>query len=156
LLIDKHGYCRIGDFGSSKFIEGTTPWTGGVVGSVQYAAPELYDNPPYSSKIDVFAFGLILYEILVGHPVFDPKLDPVRLMFLVLTNRRADLPDAMPEAMKTLIKQCWAEDPDDRPSFHDILSELERIQFQIHPQVKWPAVKEFLADIRSSPKQNST
>jgi serine/threonine protein kinase len=75
LLIDERGRCRIGDWGSSKFIvNGVTPWTGGIRGSVQYAAPELYDDPPYSEKIDVFAFGLILYELVVGRPVFDPHL----------------------------------------------------------------------------------
>jgi serine/threonine protein kinase len=73
LLIDEGGRCRIGDWGSSKFIvKGAIRWTGGVVGSVQYAAPELYDEPPCSEKIDVFAFGLILYELVVGRPVFDP------------------------------------------------------------------------------------
>jgi serine/threonine protein kinase len=154
LLIDEGGRCRIGDWGSSKLIvKGVTPWTGGVVGSVQYAAPELYDNPPYSEKVDVFAFGLILFELLVGRPVIDPESRPELIMKKVLDGVRADFPQEMSEDVKTLIQRCWCGKPSERPPFDHILGALQRIRFKVLPNVDSGAVKAFLADIRKEAKQ---
>jgi serine/threonine protein kinase len=155
LLIDERGRCRIGDWGSSKFIvQGETRWTGGVVGTVQYAAPELYGYPPYSEKIDVFSFGLILYELVVGRPVFDPDLWTVeQIMKKVLDGVRADLPQEMSEDVKTLIGRCWAANPSDRPPFDHILGALQRIRFKVLPDVDSDVVKAVLSDIRKEAKQ---
>jgi serine/threonine protein kinase len=148
LLIDSKGHCRIGDFGSSKIFEGASRWTGGVVGSVQYTAPEQYENSPYSTKIDVFAFGLILYEIVVGKPVYSPYLLDFRVMYKVLQGERAELPSDMSDDVKTLITRCWANKPDDRPSFSEIMLTLERIHFKIFPDVNSSDVALFVSNIR--------
>jgi TPR repeat protein len=154
LLIDEGGRCRIGDWGSSKFIvKGVTPWTGGVVGTFHYAAPELYGDPPYSEKIDVFAFGLILYELVVGRPVFRRDLRWEQIMKMVLNDVRPDLPPEMSEDVKTLIRRCWAGNPSDRPPFDHILGALLRIRFKVLPDVDSDSVKAFLADIRKEVKQ---
>jgi serine/threonine protein kinase len=122
---------------------------------VQYAAPELYDNPPYSEKIDVFAFGLILYELVTGRPVFDPDLWPEQVMGKVLNNVRPDFPEDMSEDIKTLIQRCWAGNPSDRLPFDHILGALQRIRFKILPDVDSDIVKGFLAEIREEAKQTA-
>jgi serine/threonine protein kinase len=50
LLVDSKGHCRTEDFESSKIFEGASRWTGAVVGSVHYTAPEQYEDLPYSTK----------------------------------------------------------------------------------------------------------
>jgi serum/glucocorticoid-regulated kinase 2 len=153
LLIDEVGRCRIGDLGSAKFIMETHRWTGGVVGTIQYAAPELYDNPPYSAKIDVFAFGLILYEVLVGRPVYGGTLAWQQIMRKVLDSVRAEFPAWMSDGVKELIGRCWAEKPEDRPQFTEILSVLQLMRFQILPDVDSRSVEKFLSDTRKEAEQ---
>jgi hypothetical protein len=70
-------------------------------------------------------------------------------MAVVLSNATTDLPDAMAEEGRALVKRCRAENPDGR--LRDVLSALDRIQFQTLPQVNWPAA----AGVRSSAAQNS-
>jgi serine/threonine protein kinase len=74
ILLDAVGRIRLGDFGSTKFIKGAIPLSGNYQGTIQYQAPEIYGEDPYTQKVDVFSFSLVLYEILVGYPVFSPKL----------------------------------------------------------------------------------
>jgi TPR repeat protein len=156
LLIDEAGRCRIGDLGSSKFIEAAGRWTGGVVGTVMYAAPELYDNPPYSSKIDVFAFGLILYEIMVGRPVFATNLSNEQMMRHAIEGTRAELPDWMSGRVKSLIRRCWAVDPKTRPPFSVIMQELKQIGFKILPDVDSFAVAAFVSDVELEVNESSS
>jgi serine/threonine protein kinase len=89
ILIDELYHCRIGDFSSAKVLEGSTRWTGSTW-TPQYAAPELYDDSPYTLKVDVFAFGLIVYEMLVGAAVLPTTLSSYVVMRRSVDNVRAD------------------------------------------------------------------
>jgi serine/threonine protein kinase len=73
IMINEHGQALIGDFGACRpKNEDCTPVP--EAGTVHYAAPELYDDRIRPTPtVDVFSFGLILYEILVGVPVFSPE-----------------------------------------------------------------------------------
>ncbi len=69
LLIDKDGNTKIMDFGISV-ITGTMTASTEVTGTVNYLAPEQLTNSELSPAIDIFASGLILYEMLTGHQVY--------------------------------------------------------------------------------------
>jgi serine/threonine protein kinase len=154
VLIDEKGRCRIGDWGSSKLtVKSANRWMGGIVCTIQYAALELYGNPPYSEKIDVFAFALILYELVVGRPVFGPDLLPEQIMKKVLDDVRPGLSPEMSEDVNILIRRCWARNPSDRPPFDHILGAFLRIRFKVLPDVDSDVVKAFLADIRKEVKE---
>jgi serine/threonine protein kinase len=147
ILIDRRGRSRITDLGSSKFIQGAAKLSKEYRGTCCYQAPEMYKEDPYTSKVDVFSFALILYEILVGQPVFPPTHSPNQIMRRVFTGVRADFPSNMNDEVKLLISRGWAEKPSGRPTFGEILSDLRRIHFKILPGVKTDAVEEFLCDI---------
>ncbi len=69
LLIDKEGNTKIMDFGISV-ISGTHTSSTEITGTVNYLAPEQLTNNELSPAIDIFASGLILYEMLTGHQVY--------------------------------------------------------------------------------------
>jgi hypothetical protein len=78
-------------------------------------APELYEisqddeghyGPDPTEKIDVFWFRLILYEIVVGKPVFSFVVDPVQVMLRVLNRTRAPIPGCIPAFVFQLISNC--------------------------------------------------
>jgi serine/threonine protein kinase len=147
ILIDSEGQSRIADFGSSKFIEGATRLSGNYQGTIQYQAPELYGEDPYTEKIDVFSLALVLYEILVGHPVFSATLSESQVMFKVCSDVRADLPGSMSDDVKLQITRCWSMNTGERPSFSNILAELKRIRFMILLGVNSVAVDSFLHEV---------
>jgi serine/threonine protein kinase len=51
-------------------LEGPGSVTSGRVETPWYMAPELYDAEDYSEKVDIYSFALMLYEVVVGRPVF--------------------------------------------------------------------------------------
>jgi serine/threonine-protein kinase len=71
ILLVGRGRNRTADFGTATFFEAATLRTRGIAGSAQYA-PEFYGDARHSYRIDLFAFGLILYVSLVGRPAFAP------------------------------------------------------------------------------------
>ena len=54
---------KVGDFGISKVLENTTQVAMTVVGTPYYMAPESCQSQPYTSKSDVWALGIIIYEL---------------------------------------------------------------------------------------------
>jgi serine/threonine protein kinase len=136
----------VGDLGSARLLEGATRLSNDK-GTVSYSAPELYDRE-YNSKVDVFSFALVLYEILVGRAVYE-GLSEQRTMYLTITGVRAELPPEMSADLKSLITRCWSGDPERRPSFSDILIELELIEFKLLPDVNCGEVRRFLNEVRS-------
>jgi len=65
-----------------------------------YMAPEMYQDDECTTAADVFSFGLILYEMLVGHPVFPPTLSPFAVMKKVMGGERAEIPRTMKEPIQ--------------------------------------------------------
>ena len=94
VLIDQQGLVKLADFGLARPLDqpeesaGTTArrensdqlnfitWTGQVMGTREYMAPEILDGKPSDHRADIFAVGSLLFEMLTGHP---PKLGESRL-----------------------------------------------------------------------------
>ena len=62
---------KLGDFGISKALEQTRALAKSTVGTPYYMSPELCDNKPYSFKSDVWAIGVVLYELATLKQPFD-------------------------------------------------------------------------------------
>jgi hypothetical protein len=145
ILLDDKGRVLIGDFGASRSQSADiTPMPGGTV---HYAAPEMGREVDWTQKVDVYSFGLILYEILVGSPVFGEDQPP----FEVLRSQRADVmpsigPSVLPP-MKDLIEACWRSNPVDRPSFDAILETLENGDYAILPGADQQTVCDYVRGV---------
>jgi serine/threonine-protein kinase TNNI3K len=148
-LIDKDGRCYSGDLGSSRLLEGAT-YLSSDKNTIGYTAPELYDQK-YNWKIDIFSFAMVLYEILVGHAVYEGHAVE-RTMYMTMAGTQTELPPKMLEEVKSLITRCWSGDPNLRPSFNDILQDLEQIDFNILPGVDSLAVKRFAEEVHGERK----
>ncbi|KAH0787512.1 AGC family protein kinase [Histomonas meleagridis] len=70
ILLDIDGHLRITDFGLVKtnMTQGSTANT--FCGTAEYMAPEIIQEIPYNKSIDWWCFGILIYEMLVGHPPF--------------------------------------------------------------------------------------
>jgi serine/threonine protein kinase len=155
VFVDWDWIVRIGDFSHSIPVgeahrEATFDERYSVDAS--YTAPECFENAP-TLKSDVFSFGLILCELLSGKPGFRPNLNPLELMKQIIVDRRRPLiPDFLCDDVRLLILRCWAPDPDERPSFVEILTELDDIDFRITPGVNSEKVRRFVNAVRAREK----
>jgi len=107
----EQGSLKIGDYGLSRRISGSD--RGDVtrgVGTPHYMAPEVR-NGNYGVSVDVYACGVILYEMLVGHPPFEGET-PAE----VLMRHQLDPPDLekVPVAFRAVVEQALAKDPQKR------------------------------------------
>jgi serine/threonine protein kinase len=132
ILLDRHWRAKIGDFGLSRWMLSVCDESSRLC-TAQYAAPEQLGSSvtygervtcdgkfPYNEKVDVFAFGVILYEILCRRAAFQDRG----------RERFPEVPTRIGGVMKNLIERCWSRDPSDRPSFGAIFEELEGCGFQ--------------------------
>jgi serine/threonine protein kinase len=85
-------------------------------------APEAYDGN-YDNKVDVYAFGLILYEIITNSSVLSGEGDKEEVFRKLRNGGRPDI-CLMKPTTESLIKRCWSTDPKTRPSFEEIWGEL--------------------------------
>ena len=120
------------DFGLAKRLVESSPDAataalvtaeGTVPGTVQYMAPELFEGKEADARSDVFALGLMLYEMASGHPAF-VGTTKASLIAAILGQEPAPVADLRPEiaaALDGVIRVCLSKDPAERmQSAHDV------------------------------------
>lgn len=154
ILLSKEFHPRIGDFGLSRMIDLDESGSSlsRQVGTPAYMAPEMCKNVQYTNKVDVFSFGLILFELLTGHRAFSAVSLFDHIADLVKGVRPA-VPDEVVPNMRDLIKACWSDNPDERPSFSQIFKKLHDIDFKIWDDVDSSRVKKYVADVTYAENQ---
>lgn len=124
ILIDQYLLPHISSFGSCQLAEGKS------VKEFQdmfYIAPELLSGQKYSEKVDVYSFGMILYELLVNHRPFE-KSSPIEVQYNILSKEITlpELPSETPTQLRDLIISCWNVDFTKRPSFSEIYQKFSQ------------------------------
>lgn len=130
VLLDDDFNPHITDFGLSQTFEkyeGMHTGSVGEVGTPIYMAPEIIEDNEYSPKVDVYAFGILMYEVVTDstpYPGIGHML-PQRFLHLVL-NGQITIQFNVPvkKSIKSLIERCINRDPLERPSFEDIYTML--------------------------------
>jgi serine/threonine protein kinase len=88
-------------------------------------APEVADCLPYNWSVDVYSFGIILWEMNAGKKPFDGLNRDMFYERVVHGGERPPLRSKWPEDLKLLMKDCWDADTTKRPKFRDILRRLD-------------------------------
>lgn len=125
ILIAKNGLIRISDFGISKLLTSEEQNTTLGAGTQKFMAPEILKEEDYNEKVDVYSFGVVLFFILSGGKM--PKISVVQ----VGNGKKADIPSDFTNYAKDLINRCWNYDPKDRPSFKQIIEDLEKNDYLV-------------------------
>jgi serine/threonine protein kinase len=116
---------RICDFGFSKVVDVANAKKQSLIcGTGRFMAPELYDELPFDFKVDVYAFGVMVYEVLTLEVAFGAGTTDLAISGKVLEGKRPELPASLPEIFRDLIGMCWAQQPEERPDFNEIVMML--------------------------------
>ncbi|CAM9821039.1 unnamed protein product [Pylaiella littoralis] len=130
ILLDAGDRAVIADFGLSRFCQPTNEHTA-ETGTYRWMAPEVIRHEPYSQAADVYSFGVVLWQVLTRRQPFE-GLTPIQAAFSVARQGlRPQLPPSAPPALSSLVRRCWHRNPDARPSFPQIRSELPEIERQM-------------------------
>jgi hypothetical protein len=108
----EHGIAKVGDYGLSKLLQGACGSRHSCsVGTVHYMAPETLHGR-YDHRVDIYAAGIILYEMLCGRPPFTGET-----VGEVLMRHLTELPDLrpLPPALVPVLTRALAKDPQERP-----------------------------------------
>ncbi|XP_033101344.1 mitogen-activated protein kinase kinase kinase 13-A-like [Anneissia japonica] len=124
VLVANNDVVKISDFGTSRQInEKSTKMS--FAGTVAWMAPEVIRNEPCSEKVDVWSFGVVLWELLTGEMPYK-DVDSSAIIWGVGSNSlQLPIPSTCPDGFKLLMKQCWNAKPNNRPSFRQILMHID-------------------------------
>ncbi|XP_062605874.1 serine/threonine-protein kinase Nek11-like isoform X2 [Saccostrea cucullata] len=110
---------KIGDFGISRILMGTTDLASTFTGTPYYMSPEVLKHEGYNSKSDIWSIGCILYEMCTLEHAFDGK-SLMAVMYKIVEGEVPKLPDKFAE-LNNVLKLMLSKDPDKRPSATDLL-----------------------------------
>jgi len=111
VLISARGRVKVGDFGVARLAEGSTDGAAAtIVGTPRYMAPEQARGRPTSPATDVYGAGVVLYEMLAGHPPFMEK-SAVELALRHLNDPPPPLPLSTPAVLVEVVRCALRKDP---------------------------------------------
>lgn len=135
LLIATDKTIKIADFGVARIevqAEGMTPETG----TYRWMAPEMIQSRSYNHKVDVYSFGIVLWELITGMLPFQ-NMTAVQAAFAVVNKGlRPTIPQDCPPALAEIMSRCWDANPEVRPSFSEVVRLLEDAQTEVMTTVR--------------------
>ena len=117
LLIGNNGHLKLTDFGISNYLEGSVRYT--KIGTNDYFSPEMILRKGYDTRVDIWAIGILIFELLVGSAPF--KKDDQQSTEDNITHGRIKWPNSMNLFAKNLITKILKSDPNQRPTLEEIL-----------------------------------
>ncbi|WP_167529538.1 Stk1 family PASTA domain-containing Ser/Thr kinase [Streptomyces spinoverrucosus] len=128
VLIGDDGRVKVADFGLVRAVDTVTHTTGSVLGTVSYLAPEQIEHGSADPRVDVYACGVVLYEMLTGakpHTGDSPAQVLYRHVHDDVPPPSAVVP-GLPYELDELVAQATARTPEIRP--HDAVALLARVR----------------------------
>ncbi|KAF4347836.1 hypothetical protein G4B88_026083 [Cannabis sativa] len=129
--------CKVGDFGLSR-IKRNTLVSGGVRGTLPWMAPELLNGSSsrVSEKVDVFSFGISMWEILTGEEPYANMHCGAIIGGIVKNTLRPPIPERCDPDWRRLMEECWSPEPEYRPSFTEITNRLRSMSIALQAKAQ--------------------
>ncbi|XP_064388277.1 hepatocyte growth factor receptor-like isoform X2 [Halichondria panicea] len=132
-MLDSGGGIRVGDFGLAEDIYASGYFRQNNRANVKvpykWMALESLNDAIFTEKTDVWSYGVTVWEIFNGGRCPYPAVDPLSLIQLLEEGRRLErsLNAACATEIYVVMRKCWREDPEERPTFSQLSSIVERL-----------------------------
>ncbi|XP_064398663.1 hepatocyte growth factor receptor-like [Halichondria panicea] len=132
-MLDSGGGIRVGDFGLAEDVYASGYFRQNDRANVKlpykWMALESLNDAIFTEKTDVWSYGVTVWEIFNGGRTPYPALDPHSLIQMLGEGRRLEKPlnTACATEISKLMRQCWREDPKERPTFSQLSAIVERL-----------------------------
>jgi len=140
ILISKDGRIKVADFGLARNIamgQTMTAESSVVLGSVSYLSPEQVQRGVADARSDIYAIGIVLFEMLTGDKPYSGET-PIQIAYRHVNDRIPNIQtinSAIPASVAELVYEVTAPNPDQRPKdAEELLSKLKEIQAKIDPK----------------------
>nr|XP_018685715.1 PREDICTED: serine/threonine-protein kinase HT1-like isoform X1 [Musa acuminata subsp. malaccensis] len=127
ILVGEDLSVKVADFGISC-LESQCGSGKGFTSTHRWMAPEMIKEKIHTRKVDVYSFGIVLWELLTALIPFHDMTPEQAAYAVAHKNARPALPASCPLAFSHLMSRCWATNPDKRLQFYEIVAMLESYQ----------------------------
>jgi serine/threonine-protein kinase len=140
ILISKDGRIKVADFGlarNTSMAQTMTAESSVVLGSVSYLSPEQVQRGVADARSDIYAIGIVLFEMLIGKKPYDGET-PIQIAYRHVNDRIPKINEInsnIPEAIADLVFDATAPNPDQRPKdAEELLNKVRDIQAKLDPK----------------------
>lgn len=137
VLLDEAYNAKLSDFGLADIRTQTasiatkrvasTATKESIQGTVAWMAPEALKRGRPTNKVDVWAFGMIVWEMLSRKLPFADAASQAIVIHWIASGERETIPEGTPPGLEQLIKDCWEEDPARRPEATVLFKRLQAL-----------------------------
>ncbi|KAJ8370708.1 hypothetical protein SKAU_G00107360 [Synaphobranchus kaupii] len=127
VLVGEDYICKVADFGLARVIKEPFYTSADRKIPFKWCAPEAISHGRFSSKSDVWSYGVLLYEIMTYGGVPYPAYSNHEVYNAITTGYRMPAPPKCPEYVYEIMLSCWRDAPEDRVSFNFLKYKLENV-----------------------------
>jgi serine/threonine protein kinase len=149
ILVSFEGSVKLIDFGIAKAAHRAAKTQAGQIkGKFSYLAPEQIAGQPLDGRVDLFALGIVLWELLTGRDLFvaDSEMEILRMIIRAEVPTVTEFNPSLPRELDNLVLQALAPNPDDRyADAGEFLEEIQRISYKLNMRMGTSRVQDFMA-----------
>ncbi|KAH0788788.1 TKL family protein kinase [Histomonas meleagridis] len=122
VFLDNNLYPKISNFHNARLLDfpEEPQQLSQNVGTANWMAPEMFGSTQYDLKVDVYSYGMLLWELLTEETPFG-ELDSIHIAIGILQDKqRPTFPEGVRSDFKEFVERCWDQNPKNRPSFKEI------------------------------------
>ncbi|KAE8574377.1 hypothetical protein XENTR_v10003405 [Xenopus tropicalis] len=129
VLVGEKLVCKVADFGLARILKDDLySLQGNIKIPIKWTAPEVLTRSIYSTKSDVWSYGIVMYEVYMLGQMPYQGMNNQEVKDKVTSGYRLPKPDDCSPDIYNLMLECWQKNPNRRPSFFELVEKLTAIQ----------------------------
>uniref|UniRef100_A0A8B9PZZ7 Tyrosine-protein kinase n=1 Tax=Apteryx owenii TaxID=8824 RepID=A0A8B9PZZ7_APTOW len=132
-LVNDSGVVKVSDFGMTRYVlDDQYTSSSGAKFPVKWCPPEVFNYSRFSSKSDVWSFGVLMWEVFTEGKMPFEKSSNYEVVTMVSQGHRLYRPKLACKLVYDVMMMCWQEKPEARPTFEDLKTAAAQVQERIH------------------------